>query len=1099
MLRGIFVAVLCAFIAIQHLDSKDEAALHDVVKHYFSAYASGDIEGWYALWSVNSPERPARRRAMEALAAAGRYTFTPPRISRVNINGETATLWATATRTLVPGERALQTKIALALTLVREGGIWKIHRESPATSELAVLLIDSASAQEREDLLLLDSELLTRDLLAVTVNRADRFYRDREYTRSLDLYHLVIRIAAIKDWGPDAAGAWRSIGNIHFTERKPDEALAAYGKSLEIENTLDRPLDRINVLTNIGLVEAVRGNTDAAIAAFNKSLAISLEIDDPGGAASALEHIGRIERDSGRYAQAAASYRRAIPLREAIRDRAATARAMIAVAEVEYDRGESDAAIAAYVRAIPLTGGKQLVHTLHNLANLYYLQGNFAPALRTYESERDAAIKIRDAQGEAAAQVGIGLVHSLYGDHARSLEAYRRNLALNLQLRENGEGESMDLPVAHQRVGGAWYALGEYDRALEHYEEQLKLREAMGDAAEIAWALLDVGQSLAGRGEYTVALERDERSLKIFEELKDQTGVCTALLHISGVHLKAEAYAQARDAADRAAGAAGASGDTEVYWQARFRAGKALFRMKQHAAARRQLLDAVATIEGPPGRVRNNRPQRALEPRIAPYQLLVDLAVEKNQTAEALTMAERGRERQMKWLLESGSIRITKSMTAAERAREQEFHRRIASLYTQLSRARERQLPASRLDELQRELQQARAALRDLEAQLYRARPQLKLYRGDGPAVTAAQAAQLLPAPDAVILEYVETEEQIYLFTLARGTARNAPPRLQAYALGVGREDLAEQIASLQHMVTTRGEGWEPVARYLYDVLLKPAEGLLESASQLLIVADGVLWNIPFAALLDENGRFVIESRSLAVSPSMGTLRVARLARINTTRSTPSVIPLLAFGGPELSPATIERMKLGRRSDEMDLMPDTEREANEIGRIVTGARVYVARDAHSDRLRAEAVSTHVVHMAVPATIDEASPFYSSAAFASAPDDVQKSAAVELREWFDRDMRAGLVVWSGAEIAPRGCGTGKGLAGLGWAFAVTGVRSVLAGQWRPATTTDLMIEFYRGLNGSQTPARAWRRAVAALLESGEYRHPYYWAGFVVIGE
>lgn len=1108
----LMAAMLCASMAVHQLNTQDEAALRALVERYFAAYGSGDLAAWDALWSANSPDRAARRRGMEALIAAGRYTFTPPRLSRVEINGNRASgnqassnqasLWATTTRTLERGSGTFQTKIALALGLIREDGVWKIYREGPATSELGTLLINTASVDEREALLSIDRDLLTRDLLVLIVNQAERFYRDRDYARALDLHRLAVRLAGINDWKPDAASAWRGIGNVHFIKREHTEALAAYRKSLEIENGLDRKLDRINLWTNIGLVEAARGQTDAALAAFEQGLSLSLEIEDKGGAAATLEQIGRLQRDAGRYSQAAGTYRRVIPLREAIRDRSGAARAMIAVAEVEYDQGESEAAINAYLRALPLIDGKLRVHTLHNLANLYYLQGNYAPALRWYEEERETAARISDAQGEAAAQVGIGLVQSLYGNHAQSLEAYQRNLAINLQLSVQPDTDPRELPIAHQRVGGAWYALGEFDRALEHYEQQLRLREALGDPAETAWALLDVGQALSGKGQSQAALERDERSLKIFEGLKDQVGIGAALLHLAGVHLKADAFAQAREAGDRASIVARASGDTEVYWQSRHRAGRALFRLKQYAAARQSLLDAATTIEGPPGRISNNRPQRAVEPRLAPYLALVDLAVERNQTGEALSVAERAKGRQLKWLLEAGRVRISKSMTAAERAREQELNRRIAALYTQFSRAREQQLPASRLEELQLQLQQARAAMREFEAQIYRLHPQLKVWRGDGPAVSVAQAAQLLPASDAVILEFVETEEQIYLFALARGAGRNAPPRLQGYALGVGREDLIEYISTLQEAAQTRGEGWEGAARYLYDVLLKPAAEHIKTASQLLIVADGVLWNIPFAALQPEDGKFLIESTAVAMSPSLGTLRLAALRSGSLRRAVAdrALLPLLAFGYPVLSPATVVRVKVGRRTEHIDLMPETEREAVEVGRLVPGARVYVSAEARLDRLRAEAGNARRLHLAAPATIDEASPFYSSVALAAMPDDPQGAGVVELREWFDWDLSAGLVVLSGAEIAPRGIGTGKGLSGLGWTLAVAGSPSALVRQWRAdgMSTTDLMLGFYRESLKTNAPVRAWQSAVVALIKSNEYRHPFFWAGFLLLG-
>jgi len=88
------------------------------------------------------------------------------------------------------------------------------------------------------------------------------------------------------------------------------------------------------------------------------------------------------------------------------------------------------------------------------------------------------------------------------------------------------------------------------------------------------------------------------------------------------------------------------------------------------------------------------------------------------------------------------------------------------------------------------------------------------------------------------------------------------------------------------------------------------------------------------------------------------------------------------------------------------------------------------------------------------------------------------------------------------------GTGEGMIGLSWSLFIAGSPTSVLSQWKvdSASTTELMVEFHRQLKsqltnsaGSFSAARALREADLRLLRSDQYRHPFYWAGFVVTGK
>jgi CHAT domain-containing protein len=109
---------------------------------------------------------------------------------------------------------------------------------------------------------------------------------------------------------------------------------------------------------------------------------------------------------------------------------------------------------------------------------------------------------------------------------------------------------------------------------------------------------------------------------------------------------------------------------------------------------------------------------------------------------------------------------------------------------------------------------------------------------------------------------------------------------------------------------------------------------------------------------------------------------------------------------------------------------------------------------------------------------------------------------------DLDLKAETVVLSACETARGRVGAGEGLIGMTWALFVAGSPTTVVSQWQvdSASTTVLMLEFHRNLkqamSSDQSGARkaeALRQAELKLLRSKEFRHPLYWAGFVLIGD
>jgi CHAT domain-containing protein len=254
---------------------------------------------------------------------------------------------------------------------------------------------------------------------------------------------------------------------------------------------------------------------------------------------------------------------------------------------------------------------------------------------------------------------------------------------------------------------------------------------------------------------------------------------------------------------------------------------------------------------------------------------------------------------------------------------------------------------------------------------------------------------------------------------------------------------------------------------------------------------DDVLWELPFHTLVGTNDRYVLEDAAVAYAPSFTTLReMAALARRRA--NDPAPVDLLAVGDP--SPA------------EGPPVPHAAREVNALASIYgpSRSRVFVGTRADEARFWQQARLARRIHVAAHGVLDSRAPLQSYVALA--PGTAGDDGLLEARELMRRSLRAEVLVLSACETARGRARAGEGLIGLGWAAFMAGSASTVVSQWKvdSRSTADLMIAFHRALQPDASGRRlgtadALRRAALTTARTPAYAHPFYWAGFVVMGD
>jgi CHAT domain-containing protein len=91
----------------------------------------------------------------------------------------------------------------------------------------------------------------------------------------------------------------------------------------------------------------------------------------------------------------------------------------------------------------------------------------------------------------------------------------------------------------------------------------------------------------------------------------------------------------------------------------------------------------------------------------------------------------------------------------------------------------------------------------------------------------------------------------------------------------------------------------------------------------------------------------------------------------------------------------------------------------------------------------------------------------------------------------------LLVLSACQTAKGDRRSTLGIAGIA---SQAGAKSTVASLWlvEADSTAQLMSEFYKGLENGMTKAEALRQAQLKLSSNPKYSHPYFWAGFILVG-
>ena len=950
-------------------------------------------------------------------------------------------------------------------------------------------------------------EVNTLYLIAgVYINLADKQNAFDFANRAVSLAETAVKSASAENRSTALkvqAWALDTLGRVHneFGDRK--KAVELFTQALAIRKQLnDRP-GTIVTLNNLAIVHQAMGDPRKSLQFLTETRDLLKDLGDRAKEGAFLNNMCVVYEDIAEYAKAIESCNQALSIRHELEDERGAATVLNSLGNVYGD-------IGAYERALDLYNQSQALYAkfgsdsgqaieFNNLGWLYASLGDYEKAIEFYNKSFEIFRKQGNQFRQGNALSNIAANYADVGDFKKALEINQEALKLRIAA-SNIEGQA----ITYNNIASCYSRLGERQKAVDYYQRSIEIHRKT-DPRQLASALRNLGSVYRELGELQKATDSLSEALEITRRIGDQSGEAGTLSLLAQVE---------RDQ------------------------GK-LLDAKQHVEA------ALASVESTRVSLKDRKLRTSFFASVRKYhEVYIDVLMrlhERNPAGgfdvAALKASENARARSLLESLSEVNAGIEQGVDPTLLARE----RTLRQLLSNKAELQMRLLSRDHTEE------QATSMVRDLDAltaEYDQVQTQIRQNNPRYTALTQPQSLNLeeiqsrLLDPNTVLLEYSLGADKSYAFLVSpsslktfalpkREEVETASRRVYDLATASDRVVPNETLEQRNKRLAQADSDYPAAASTLSQMLLGPLATELKN-KRLLVVGEGVLQYVPFAALPDpdQSPQPLIANHEIINLPSASVLGVLRTEK----KSRPSATKLVAvFADPVFGPQDPRLSSQGekpgadnaiseqagdvkRSAEESGLngfarLRFSRAEAEQIMQLVPRNNSLEALDFAANRTAATTADLknyRIVHFATHGLINSRHADLSGIVLSLVDREGKpENGFLRLYDIYNMNLSADLVVLSACQTALGKDIKGEGLVGLTRAFMYAGASRIVASLWRTEdrATALLMKRFYEGMlsGNGMSPAAALRKAQLSMWQDKRWKQPRYWAAFTIQGE
>ena len=903
-----------------------------------------------------------------------------------------------------------------------------------------------------EEALKIAKELRNSQIQGETTDLIGQVYSGQQkYPKALETLQQAL---ILRQEAKDRVGEARTltnIGSVYLNLNQLKKALEILQQALKIQQSIKDNFHEAETLSLLGVAYIRSGKQEQGLDLLTQGLTLSRKVGHRLAEGSILFVSGFVYFEMGKLDQAMVNLELGLPIIRQTKNKSDESFFLALMLRIYQKQGK-------YQEVLDI--GKELLavarernnrplerQILSIIAAESQAQGQSASALEYFQQALVLAqeLKQRDEEGEILFHIA-GVNYGL-GQYPKALQllqqalsvVQRQALEINKKIK-NRSGQVVNI----NNIGNVYLNAQQYQKALDYYQEALVISKEIKNPTGEATNINNIGMVYDELEQYQKALEYYQQALAFNQKLKNRYEEAINLNNIGGIYDSLKQYQKALNFNQQALVIAKEVNNLHLQGLTKNSIGTTYLLSGNPAEAEKHLYEAIniwESLRG--GRLEDENQITLFQNQFKTYQTLQQVLIALNKREAALEIAERGRARAFVNLLVS---KLSEKEVKLE------------------------SIKAPNIEQIKEIARQKKATIVQYSIVQDEVKTQGK-YRERDLYIWVIKPTGEVVFRQVDLAKFLSQQQNISLKDLVT-TTRDS--------VGV-RSIFQSRVLQPEENPTKR-------LQQLHQLLIAPISDLLptDQNQRVIFVPQGGLFLVPFPALQDAQGKYLIEKHTILTSPSIQVLELTQKQRERVQQI--SAQDAIVVGNP-----TMPKLPPEYGEGELTPLAGAKKEAEVIAHMLN-TKALIGKEATETAVKAKLSRAKIIHLATHGLFDDIQGLRSALAFAPSEKD---NGLLTAEEILDQKLNADLVVLSACDTA-RGRITGDGVIGLSRSLISVGTPSVIVSLWAvpDAPTAELMKEFYTNMFEKKLDkAQALRQAMLKFKD----KSPKNWAAFTLIGE
>ena len=843
--------------------------------------------------------------------------------------------------------------------------------------------------------------------------------------------------------------AYQSLGDFH-------KAIEYHERHLKIAKEVGDKAGIGLAYGNLGIAYHSTGDFQKAIEYHERQLQIAKDVGDEAAEGRAYGNLGNAFQRLGDFHKAFVYHERELKFAKEVGDKAGEGRANGDLGSAYRNLGDFDKAIECHERRLQIAkevGDKAGEGQAHgDLGVAYQSLGDFRKAIEYHEYHLQITKETGEKAGEGQGYGNLGNAYQSLGDFHKAIEYHECHLQIAKEVGDKaGEGG------AYGNLGIAYWSLGDFHKAIEYHKHRLQIAKEVGNKAGEGRAYGNLGIAYWSLGDFHKAIEYHEHHLEILKEVGDKDGEGRSHGNLGNAYQSLGDFYKAIEHYEHRLQIAKEVGDKDGEGQAYGNLGNTYFMLNHISKDRGSFLKARDCFSFSLSKFNEIRAHLRFKDEWkisyrdtynSVYNNLWRLHLSQGEVNDALRVAEDGRAQALKDLMEEnyGCQDVYSQSHSSGKSSGSSF-RSIPSTTVFIA-----------LDK------------QEIIFWVIRKDEEVTLRRRKVGDISEEDVRAFLKTLHSTALDEIGVRAGVKIENRSLDQLREG-------------ECMTEKAScSVSQPVSSK----ESLKRF-FDLIIAPIADLVHG-DDLILVPEGPLCLVPYAALMNPEQEYLCESLRIRLIPSLTTLKLVTDCPADLHNTTGALL----VGDPYLE----EVLCKGRKLCEL---PYAKKEVEMIGRIL-GTAPLIGKMATKGEVLKRLSTVALVHIAAHGKMDTGEIILAPNPAEESHHPEEKDFLLTMADVLEAKLRARLVVLSCCHSA-HGEIKAEGVVGIARAFLGAGARSVLVSLWGidDEATFQFMKHFYKELVKRVRVTEALNQAMKCMRESGKFREVKYWAPFVLIGD